>query len=270
MAITCKTQHESDMKNTKKINLQLIMSCFMAVLLVAGCTSNRKVSQPAVETQTCILKHVNFYDLDEYDMAITIDIPVNIPRVLADSITAFLNERLYQYFDNGEDIHLPYKSVYTSDLQHLANHYWDAYRSFYDERDPEFDWLDLKLVAITASYVTYEAVNAFRGEGIHEFREWVTFIKEDGHRLKEAISCEDMKRLCEEHPELVDDDILCDVKYRQTEGYGVMYEVGLLNDSLAFMYVWGNTGHDEVYKYDMRMVEPYLSEEARKLVSSSN
>lgn len=220
----------------------------------------------AVETQTCILKHVNFYDLDEFDMAITIDIPINTPKELADSITAFLNERLYQYFDNGEDIHLPYESVYTSNLQHLANHYWSAYRSFYDEKDPEFDWLDLNLVAQTDSYVTYEAVKAFRGEGIHEFREWVTFVMEDGHRLKEAISFEDMKRLCEDLPELMDSDILCDAQYRQAEGYSVMYEVGLLKDSLAFMYVWGNTGHDDVYKYDMRIVKPYLSKEAQKLV----
>ena len=252
------------MENTKIINLWLITLCFMVVLIEAGCASNREVSQPVVETQTCVLKHVNFYDLDEYDMAITIDIPANIPPMLTDSITAFINERLYDYFDNGEDIHLPYKSVYTSDLRHLANHYWNSYRSFYDERNPDFDWLDLNLVAQTDSYVTYEAVNAFRGEGIHEFREWVTFVKEDGHRLKEAISCEDMKRLCVDHPELVDDGILCDIQYRQAEGYGVMYEVGLLNDSLAFMYVWGNTGHDDVYKYDMRIIKPYLSEEARK------
>ena len=53
---------------------------------------------------TNVLSFANI-DFDEFDMAITIDIPVNAPKVLDDSITVFLNERLYQYFDDGEEIH---------------------------------------------------------------------------------------------------------------------------------------------------------------------
>ncbi len=259
------------MKNAKKPDL-LIMVLFQTwVFLALGCSSNLKTANPlVVETQTCILKHVNFYDLDEFDMAITIDIPVNAPKVLADSITAFLNERLYQYFDNGEKIHIPYESVYSTDLQHLADHYWDTYRSFYDQQDPDYHWLFLNLVAQTDTYITYEFVKAFRGEGVHEFRNWITFFKKDGRQLKEAIGFENMMRFYEDYPELMEYGVWCDAQYLLADGNDIdMYEAGLLNDSLAFMYVWDNTDYNDVFKYDMRIIEPYLSEEAQKLVSDN-
>ena len=256
------------MKNTKKLNLWLITSCFMAALFAVGCTSNRKAPQPfAVETQTCVLKHVNFYDFDEFDMAITIDIPVNAPKVLADSITAFLNESLYQYFDNGEKIHIPYESVYSTDLQYLADHYWDTYRSFYDQQDPDFHWLFLNLVAQTDTYATYEVVLSFRGEGVHEFRQWITFVKKDGHRLKEVISNENLLRFYEDYPDLVRNGSHYELQRAISEGYDPCV-LGLLSDSLACIFP-ANTGHEEIDLYDLKVIKPYLSKEAQRLVSDN-
>lgn len=252
------------MKSFAKASLWLLLTALM--LAVVGCDTNPTPPQPfSVERQTCILKHINFYDMDEFDASITIDVPVNAPKALTDSITVFINKNLYAYFEYGDEIHIPYQNVYSIDLSLIAEHYWDAYRSFYEERELATHWLDLNLVAQTDTYVTYEEVWAFRGEGIHEGYHWTTFAKEDGHRLKEVISNENMTRFFEDNPDLTSSDILSEMQRSLSEGYN-NFAAGLLSDSLTFVYVWGG-GHDEIETFDLNIVKPYLSKEAQKLVS---
>ena len=256
------------MKNLAKSSTWLLFTGAMMALLSVACTTSRKVSQPfAVERQTCILKHINFYDIDEFDASITIDVPINAPKHLTDSLTALINKNLYELFEYGDEIHIPYQNVYSPDLSHIADRYWEAYRSFYDERDFSTHWLDMLLVAQTDTYITYEEVWAFRGEGIHEGYHWTTFAKNDGHRLKEEISNENLLRFFEDYPELSDSDIVDAILRNLSAGFDFC-ETGLLNDSLAFVYVWGG-GHDEIETYDLKTIKPYLSEEAQKLVSGN-
>ena len=244
------------MKYTKKYQLLLIVSCLVAAFLTTACSSHRKSVEPfTVEKEVCFLEHVNFWDIDEFDLTVTVDVPVNAPKTLTDSITAFLNERLYEYFDGISESHPSYESVYSSDLAHLAEHYRDAFQPL----QPEYSWHDLYLVAQTDTYITYEEVWSFRGEGIHESYEWTTFVKEDGRRLKKVISKTDLERFFEDYPELEGSDM---------GDYESAISTGLLEDSLAFVYAWGG-GHDDIYYYDLHLIKPYLSEEAQKLVSAN-
>ena len=44
------------------------------------------------------------------------------------------------------------------------------------------------------------------------------------------------------------------------------YNVGLLNDSLAFQYIWA-PGICDDFKYSLEMWKPYLTPEAQELVN---
>ena len=254
------------MKTLAKANLYLLLVGVMLVVLSSGCeTSKKSINQPyLVAHQTCPLKHIVIENLDEFDATINIDYPVNASKKMTDSVTAFINNTLYDYFEYGDEIHIPYQNVYSTDLPHITQNYWNAYKSFYEERDLSTHWLDINLVAQTETYITYQVIWAFRGEGVHEGYEWVTFAKNDGHRLKEEISNENLLRFFEDYPELSDDDIVDAMRSNLSAGF-CFCETGLLNDSLAFVYEWG-AGHDDIEIYDLKIVKPYLSKEAQKLI----
>ena len=123
---------------TLKTSLWLVLAGLTMAFLVAGCTTQRETSDScfAVKRSSCFLMHFAYYEPDDSDMYINIDIPVKGPKALTDSITVFFNEQLYCLFDNGEDRHLPYEKVYSANLSDLAMHYWQAYRPFYGKDAP--------------------------------------------------------------------------------------------------------------------------------------
>lgn len=255
------------MKNLAKASLWLLLTGVIVVLSV-GCGANRKAAKPlAVERQICPLKHIVIEHLDEFDATISYDYPVNAPKCLTDSITEFFNRNLYDYFEDGTEIHVPYQNVYSTDLPHIAERYWNAYKSFYEDNDLSTHWLDMNMVAQTDTYITYQAIWAFRGEGVHEGYEWITFVKNDGHRLNEVISDENLLRFFEDYPELSYSDIMDAIRRNLSAGFSFC-ETGLLNDSLAFVYEWAG-GHNDIEKYDLNIIKPYLSKEAQKLVSGN-
>ena len=186
-----------------------------------------------------------------------------------DSLTIFLNQVLYHYFDNGDDRHLPYETVYSKDVIHLVEHYRDSYKCFFlndstIEHEFESDCLSVTLCAQTDSYVTYEVDRLFFGEGDEVSKEWVTFILSDGHRLKEIISKKNLLRFYGEHPELSSNDIW---EHIQSHGEGTNFvgEVGLLKDSVVHQYVYA-PGIFEDIRYPLDIIAPYLSKNSRKLI----
>jgi hypothetical protein len=253
----------------KFFNPIFLASCLLATLLVTGCASDRDAIK--VERHSCFLMHFSYYEPDDSDMEIFIDIPVNAPKALTDSITSFLNEELYCLFENGDDRHLPYEKVFSTDLPNLANHYWDAYRSFYGADDPyitEFvHWFELNLVAQTDTYLTYEVVCGFIGEGPEESRSWTTFVKKDGRRLKEVVNDENMLRFYKDNPEFRNESVWEYVEWVMSEGYDPRLgsSVGLLNDSVAHQYMFAPGIYEDI-KYPLEVIKPYLSEEAQQLV----
>lgn len=261
------------MKTRNKKILTILTLCLMSASIATAYPVNRNVTDNPFKVKSknlILMRFTQFKHNDSY-MNIYMDIPVNVPKVLTDSITRFFNEELYRLFDNGGDRHLAYAKVFSTDLSKLSKHYWKAYRPFYDKDAPYITpfvhWFELNMVAQTDNYVTYEIVSGYRGEGAEEARSWATFDKSDGHRLKEVISTENMLRFFQEHPEIRNDDIWDNIQYYLNEGYNVfLNNVGLLSNSVAFQYMW-NMGIYEDFTYDLEVIKPYLSKEAQELIS---
>ena len=228
------------------------------------------------ERQECQLKHFKHLTGEIYPLTIAMDIPVKGTQLLIDSIAVFLNENLYAFFDNGEERHLPYESIFSMEVGKLMEHYLKAYSPFFlpdstTEHEFATDCLEINLMAQTNTYVTYEVNNIFYGEGVETAKEWVTFSKSDGHRLVEIISNNEMLRFYREQPQLRNEAIWEDI-FNHNSGednpHDVVCSVGLLNDSVAHQYVYA-PGIFEYAIYPLDGIASYLTKEARELVQKS-
>lgn len=261
------------MKTIVKTFWTLAIAILSLSILTISCTNTPKEGADSVlvERQVCFLKHFSHLQENDCDMDITVDLPIQGPKVLVDSITNFLNEQLYMYFENGEDVRLPYEEVFSTDILNLVEHYREAYSPYFNEDSTHkcelgTHCLELNMAAQTASYVTYEVVNVFFGEGVEEACSWITFAKYDGHRVNNVITTENMIRFFKEHPNQRSSDVYGDIQYKMENNDIIQLDnVGLLNDSLAFQYIW-NIGIYDDFKYDLTMVKPYLSSEAQDLI----
>ena len=207
---------------------------------------------------------------------ISIDTPVAAPQPLKDSLTLFLNETLYAFFDDGNSCHLPFETVFSKEVKQLAKHYKEAYKPYYnadntDVRDFNYDCLDVKLATQNDIYVTYQVNSILYGEGVETTSDWVTFVKSDGHRLKELITDDDMLRFYKEHPEQRNANIWENVQYQLSDGGDIFLacNTGLLNDSVAHQYVYA-TGIFEDVVYPIDAILPYLSKEAQALIKENS
>jgi hypothetical protein len=264
------------MKNIKRALTLLAITVLALSFPAVSFAANPKGGDDTlvIKRQTCFLKEYTHLQEKDCGLGIVADLPVKGPKTLVDSITVFLNEELYEYFDYSIDgnHHLPYQKVFSNDIPHLLKHYQKVYRPYYDVKNPgvcEFatHCIELNLVAQTTTYVTYEVVYQFFGEGLEEARSWVTFSKSDGHRLQEVITTDNLLRFFKEHPEQRDKDIWDDIIYTMNKyGSPKSFSVGLLNDSLALQYAWAPGIFDD-FKYSLEPWKPYLTPEAQMLVS---
>ena len=225
------------------------------------------------ERQECVLKQFKHLTGEVFPATVAIDIPVAGSKVLLDSITTFFNESLYAFFDNGEERHLPYESVFSKEVKRLIEHYHEAYSPFFqagctEEHEFATDCLEMNLVAKTNTYITYEVNNIFYGEGVETAKEWVTFSKSDGHRLIEIISNNEMMRFYREQPQLRNEAIWEDIfnhSIGEENPHDIVCSVGLLNDSVAHQYVYA-PGIFEYAIYPLDGISSYLSKEVQYLI----
>lgn len=270
------TLKETAMKNIKRTLtiLAIIVLAFSFPTVSFAANPKGDGDTLAIKRQICFLK--DFTHLQEKDcgLAVTADLPVKGSKTLVDSITVFLNEELYGYFDYEADNHrLPYEKVFSTDIPHLLKHYQKVYRPYYDVKNPnvcEFatHCLELNLVAQTETYVTYEVIYVFFGEGLEEARFWVTFAKSDGHRLKEVVSTDNLTRYLREHPEVNDNGVWSDIRecMAKNDDFSRSIQAGLLNGKLALQFIWAPGIYDDS-QYDLTPLKPYLSAEAQALVN---
>ncbi len=270
---------KSPMLTSTKTSLGIIAALLVATtrsITAIGCTSapNADPTTVTVEQQFCFLKKYTHLQPSDCDLNISADLPTGGPQYLVDSITLFLNEQLYQYFDQDKSNRLlPFEQVFSSDLPHLLEHYRDAYAPYFNADSTnicEFNThcLELNMVAQTATYVTYEVVDVFFGEGLEEARSWVSFTKADGHRLTDIITTENLLRFFNDHPEQLDSDIQEEIGYRiENNNTSWLGNVGLLGDSLAFQYFYA-PGIFADTKFDLSTIKSYLSPEAQRLLAA--
>ena len=260
------------MRNTViKTYQNFFIACALLLMLTNCCTIQKANGQPlVVENHECFLKNYTHITTEVFPLYISIDLPVKGEQPLLDSLTNFLNDALYHFFDNGDDRHLPYKTVYSDDIEHLIEHYRDAYKPFFladssVEHEFSVDCLEMKLVAQTETYITYEMDWIFFGEGAEVSKEWATFVRANGHRLTEVINNKNMLRFYKKHPEQRSEEIWNHIHTYDSKEYLVGY-VGLLSDSISHQYAYA-PGIFEDAHYPLEVIVPYLSKEAKALIA---
>ena len=267
------------MKKTTKSILLLIMAGIVAFALT-GFQSYTKTEKHSiiVERQQCILQFmVGTIPSEDFHIGVTMDIPVDGDPVLVDSVMRLLNRALYLFLDDDLRPRFRQEDVYCNDGKRLIQHYREAYKPFIADTCykgfglhccPQFfHYLTATMVEQTETYVTYRVSEYFVGEGDFEYSDWVTFFKSDGHRLREVISDDDFMRFLEENPDQRANSGWDDMQGRISAGYDVegRNSFGLRKDKVWNEYLYAPGIIDTTW-YDMDVIKPYLSDEAKSLL----
>ena len=262
-----------NMKLGKTVCYPVVICAFAFAMMSCQSSRDRNSQTVVTERQECFLKYFEHLPGQIDTLTIGIDVPVKGSRQVIDSITVFLNQTLYAFFDDGEDCHLPYEQVYSKNVRKLASHYREAYAPLFMTDGKDFhefgsDCLEIGLAAQTDTYVTYEIDHIFFGEGLEVAKEWVTFVKSDGRRLKEVISGAGLLRFYKDCPEYRNEDIWRDVCFYAPDSTDVRKiegTTGLLPDSVEHQYLYA-PGIFEDVSYPLEAIGPYLSQEALALI----
>lgn len=259
----------------KRPALRMILAAGVIMIALASFTTlGKPFRQPLkVERLQWTLQHmVGNIPSEDFDIGITIDVPVSGTSFLVDSVMHLLNEALYDFLEHRETPHYALGEVYCSDGKNLLRHYREVYQLFLEDTCefhccfPDFDYLCVTLVEQTESFVTCEVSSYFIGEGDCNYLKWVTFDKRDGHRLHKVINDEDVPELLK-ITDGTDNDVWYDAEYNLLDGYEIAWrcDFGLTTDSLWCQYFLA-PGIVETFTLDMELARPYLTEEARRLL----
>lgn len=259
----------------KRPTLRMTLAAGVTMIALASFTIlDKPYRQPLkVERQQWTLQHmVGSIPSEDFDIGITIDVPVSGTSILIDSVMHLLNEALYAFLEHRETPYYSPEEVYCSDGKHLLQHYRKAYTPFLVDTCefrccfPDFDYLRVTMVEQTDSFVTCEVSSYFIGEGDCNYLKWVTFDKRDGHRLRKVINDKDIPKLLKLTDE-TDYDVWYDVEYNLLDGYEIAWrcDFGLTADTLRCQYFLA-PGIVETFTLDMKSARPYLTEEAKRLL----
>ena len=197
-----------------------------------------------------------------------LDVPVNGPQALVDSLMAFINREMYDsceflsHLDDSVVTYIP-EEVFTDDGRQLLRHYMEKYRPILSESLFSMTDFSLKMEGQTKSYVTYGLVNCHCSGSCGSEKCYFTFDKRDGHQLQEIISHENLVRFFEDYPE-----------YATLEGYSWEFSpesefenscYGLTEDHFSLVIIgWYNHYFSVDVPYGQ--IFSYLSPEAQAVV----
>ena len=250
------------MKFAKHLNLLFIASTVL-ILVAAGCGEQKKDS---IDSKLMVVRQFTELEGDsEGDVGrFAVDVPVKGPQPLLDSIKAFLNQELYEAFQDYACDTFLYKAeeVYVDDMVYLLSSYSDKYNTTIKEKISWFFDLNIFIIAQTESFVTY-GIECYHGSGSTGSKFIChTFSKKDGHRIENLITKHDLARYDKEHPTEKIEDV-----ENESENFDWdYYSVGLTGEGLLLV-------NNEVNHYVTRTIEyetilPYLSKEAQELVKA--
>lgn len=212
-----------------------------------------------------------------YGPTFCVDVPINGPKALTDSVMAFLNKEIYNCCElildsDGQGStgrRLEFEDVLTGNADSLVLHYVEAYRPYFEEESCSTCMFSLLLLAQTESFVTYGLeyypCGACRGSGVRSF----TFAKRDGHRIKDIMSNRDLSRFLADAPyyqDMVEECRPALAHGESLEAAGM--DLALLGNVLNITFS-GVADHYRSMAVDYRAVLPYLSEEAKQLLSGT-
>ena len=269
------------LKKMKKSCLWLLAAGIITLFFTGFCIPAKPKKQPfVVERQECVFQFmVGFIPSHDIDIGFTVDVPVGGGKTVVDSVMRFINEAVYGFMESGDGSDFTPEQVYCADGKQFAKHYYDAYKPLVSDTcyemeegpgrfcDPEY--FSVIMVGQTDAFVTYQIGTLYLGEGALFFCEWFSFSKDDGHRLQNLITTENLLRFFEEHPE-EENDISDEMKALIYNGYSIEggSTFGLTGDKLLHQFRIPGDIYDA--EYNLEVIKPYLTDEAKKLFEKSN
>lgn len=208
-----------------------------------------------------------------YSAKFTVDVPVDGPQTLVDSIMVFINRRVYNAcedcvnIDEGVESFSP-ENVFTNDGEHFLNHYMEKYKELIqDSLWKTYFCQTLKLEAQTETFVTYGMENYYCGGSCGSDMYYYTFDKRDGHQIKDIITHNNLVRFFEDYPEYATvEDIIDDYDW-EFSPLAVFFDsdYGLLDDCFLLV-VKGMGNHYFTTDFPYSKILPYLSPEVQVML----
>ncbi len=206
-----------------------------------------------------------------------VDVPLEGPKVLKDSVIAFLNDELYhcceyvlETYDSGLDNwRLPFNMVRTDNATHIVEHYVETYKPFFEVEIDNYYVFSLLLLAQTDMFVTYGLEFYHCGISCGSELMCYTFDKKDGHRVRNIISNHDLFLFLTDKSEYMDKMKNSRPRVDKEEylAFGDM-DFALLDNGIRMTFN-GIVNHYKTVAIDYDDIMPYLSEEVQKLVKGS-
>lgn len=180
-----------------------IVAGFIAALV--GCQSGNQIISSDLE----VVEQIDtVYRNDTlYDRAVFIvDVPVKGPKLLMDSVIAFVNKQLYDACEgcvHTDERFTSYKQeeVFTDDAKNMLKHYMDKYRILIEDSIWKVFGCELKMEAHTKKFVTFGVEHFHCGASCGAEKYYYTFDKSDGHHVKDIISRGNLDRFFKDYPE---------------------------------------------------------------------
>lgn len=206
--------------------------------------------------------------------AFTVDVPVDGPKALVDSVRVFVNRELYHACEIGshfEDSLVTFKKseVYSHDGTQLFSRFMEKYKPVLQDSLWSSYGLELKMEAQTDKYVTYGLEFFHCGASCGSEKYFYTFDKRDGHQVTDIISHENLVKFFKDYPEYtsIDDDPWfgrAGWKFFPEDEFD-KYAYGLLNDHFS-LAIQGCGNHYLLPCFPYGQIFSYLSPEAQALV----
>ena len=256
----------------KKNRLHSVLCSSSIALTLFGCGSTKMESSKdlVVVEQTDSVSGGNEDNRNEW-AAVTVDVPVQGPKALVDSVMVFINKQLYDACESnahyeGYSVAFSQEEMYTDNGERLLSHYIEKYKPLMEDSLWRVFGLTLKLEAQTEKYVSYGLEYYYCGATCSSEKYYYTFDKNDGHQIKEIISNDNLVRFFADYPEYATkDDYLWEFS---PENNFVNECYGLLEDHFSLMILgWYNHFFSVDVPYSQ--IFSYLSPEAQALVEQN-
>lgn len=259
----------------KSYYIIIIVVSLMAVL--SSCQSGNQMNSSDLEVTEQIDSIHGGHDENNYCWAtFNVDVPVNGPQMLVDSVMALVNREVYkmceyciEFNDHpNEYVAFSEKEMFTNDGKRLLSHYLDKYKPLIEDSLWNTFGLELKMGAQTETYVTYGLEFFHCGGSCGSEKCFYTFDKRDGHQVSNIISHEDLAQFFEDYPEYAsidDDPWFGRAGWKFYPEDDRKYDYGLLDDHFSLV-IQGCGNHFLLLSFPYSQIFSYLSPEAQALV----
>ena len=258
-----------------RVDMKMFRLFFAAgiIAVMIGCQSGNHVNaldMEVVEQKDSVYRNDTLYDSVKF----ILDVPVKGPKLLMDSVMAFVNKQLYDACEScvhidGHITAYKQEDVFTDDAENLLKHYMDKYRTLIADSLWNTFGLELKLEAQTEKYVTYGMEHFHCGGSCGSEKYYYTFDKSDGHQVKDIISRDNLDRFFKDYPEYSTINVDAwsgtpEWKYYSDLVFGDS-AYGLLDDHFSLV-IEGVGNHYLLTGFPYSQIFSYLSPETQSLV----